>query len=100
MKKLQFKKDQFKQARGNYSRLLNIYCRKCKHLICTYQKDGPGNLRRMYLDRILSPIKKSKIFKCDKCGEVLGVLIIYQKEKRKAFRLFVDAVVKKVRKVK
>lgn len=74
-----------------------------------YQKDGPGNLRRLYMDRIFSPeqltglqeigIKDIKVLKCENCGEVLGTPYIYPKEKRNAFRLYTDAVVKKIRKV-
>ncbi len=36
--------------------------------------------------------------KCPKCKRVLGIAYIYEKEKRKAFRLFVGAVIKKVTK--
>ena len=89
--------DKFRKARGGYSRLLNITCQKCAATICRYQKDGPGNLRRMYLDRI-SESKVSltrKDFSCPK-GHLLGVKIIYEKEKRPAFRLFVDSVIKKL----
>ena len=104
-----FKKDSYWQARGKYSRRLNIRCRKCNHLICTYQKDGPGNLRRLYFDRIFSPknlidlhhknLKRIISFRCAHCKEILGVPYIYAKEKRKAFRLFQDAVIKTVRKL-
>jgi|SRR3989344_1224662 len=106
--RLTFKKDKYSKARGSYSRCLNIYCRKCESLILTYQKDGPGNLRRLYLDRIFSPKnfadlqKQGKLvpnLNCNQCKEVLGIPYIYSKEKRKAFRLFQDAVVKKVRKL-
>jgi len=76
---------------------LNISCEKCGSPICLYQKDGPGNLRRMYIDRISD--QKVSIAKKDlSClnKHLLGVKIIYQKEKRPAFRLFVDSVVKKI----
>ncbi len=53
--KLSFKKDQYQSARGGYSKLLNLHCRKCNHIFAVYQKDGPGNLRRLYLDRIIRP---------------------------------------------
>ena len=62
-----------------------------------YQKDGPGNLRRMYMDRIIDPqisITK-KDLTCQK-GHLLGVKIMYEKENRPAFRLFVDSVSKKI----
>lgn len=76
--------------------MLEIVCRKCAVRICLYQKDGPGNLRRMYIDRIYSPAVSlvRKDLSCSS-GHLLGVKIIYEKEKRPAFRLFVDAVAKK-----
>ena len=107
--KFSFKKDKYKSARGGYSRLLNVCCRKCESIIVVYQKDGPGNLRRLYFDRIFSPenlaglealnIKNVPELKCKKCNRVLGTPYIYPKEKRKAFRLYQDAVIKRVRKL-
>ncbi len=37
--------------------------------------------------------------KCRSCGFVLGIPYIYPKEKRKAFRIFQDAVTKKIKKM-
>jgi hypothetical protein len=51
----------------------------------------------MYVDRIIEA-KVSlarKDLSCTK-GHLLGVKIIYEKENRPAFRLFVDSVVKKI----
>ncbi len=97
MKKFTFKRDQYKNARGGYSRLLNICCEKCGDQICRYQKDGPGNLRRMYIDRIFEPKVSisGKLMQCSN-GHQLGIRIIYTKENRPAFRLFVDAIMKKI----
>lgn len=88
--------DRYRKARGGYSRLLQITCQKCGFPICQYQKDGPGNLRRMYLDRISEAevVLTRKDFSCPK-GHLLGMKIIYEKENRPAFRLFVDSVTKK-----
>ncbi len=104
-----FKKDGYKASRGKYSRLLNLYCRICKNKIATYQKDGPGNLRRLYLDRVFSPknltnldskpIAKISDLKCNKCGEIIGTPYIYRKEKRKAFKLYQDSLLKSVEKL-
>ena len=97
MTKSSFKNDKYKKVRGGYSRLLKISCQKCSENICFYQKDGQGNLRRMYIDRIIDPkvsISK-KDLSCPK-GHLIGVKIIYEKEKRPAFRLFVDSVIKKI----
>jgi hypothetical protein len=93
------KNDNYRRARGGYSRMLTISCEKCGAEVCKYQKDGPGTLRRMYLDRISdakAPLNR-KDLSCSK-GHLLGVKIIYDKEKRSAFRLFVDAVTKKINK--
>src|SRR5665811_342639 len=97
MFKIVFKNDKYKKSRGGYSRLLQISCQKCEKQICLYQKDGPGNLRRMYIDRIFEN-KVSISGKNLNCpnGHLLGVKIIYKKEKRSAYRLFVEAIVKKI----
>lgn len=94
---MEFKDDKYRKSRGGYSRFLDIRCRKCNETICVYQKDGPGNVRRMYVDRInkltVSMLKKELI--CPN-GHVLAVKIVYAKENRPAFRLFVDAITKKI----
>ena len=102
------KRDKYKHARGGDSRLLNIFCRKCERLVVVYQKDGPGNLYRLYLDRILEPaelanldkftLKDIKPLRCPACQEFLATPYIYPKEKRPAFRLYSDAVFKRLKK--
>jgi len=99
MKKV-FKNDRFKKNRGGYSRMLLISCQKCGSSICHYQKDGPGTLRRMYIDRI-SDAKVAlgrKDLTCAK-GHLVGVKMMYEKENRPAFRLFVESVTKKIIKI-
>lgn len=91
---------------GGYSRLLQVSCERCGNVVALYQKDGPGPLKRMYLDRIMEPQKlvvttstligKVPPLTCSKCKHVLGVPYIYQKEKRSAFRLFEGSVTKKI----
>ncbi len=110
MAQSKLKSDKFRKNRGNYSRLLDIFCRKCNNLALVYQKDGPGNLRRLYFDRIFSPknmnelqnkkLKKTNALKCKNCGEILGTRHTYEKEHREAYRLYQDAVTKKIRKLK
>lgn len=94
---MEIKNDRYKKNRGGHSRMLEITCGKCDVYICRYQKDGPGNLRRMYHDRVSSPEVSisEKSLKCPQ-GHLLGVEMIYVKEKRLAFRLFVDVVKKKI----
>jgi len=100
MTKKILKNDKYRRVRGGHSRLLNISCEKCGEHICFYQKDGPGALRRMYVDRIVEPIVSisRKDLSCPE-GHLLGVKVMYEKEKRPAFRLFVDSVTKKISKI-
>ena len=106
----EFKKDKYKNARGTHSRLLNLFCRVCNEKILTYQKDGPGNLRRLYFDRIFTPknltnleskpLNAVPILRCPKCNEDIGTPYIYKKENRKAFKVYQDMLVKKIRKLR
>ncbi|TSC55654.1 MAG: Uncharacterized protein G01um101418_762 [Parcubacteria group bacterium Gr01-1014_18] len=101
-----FKHDKYKNTRGGYSRWLLIACEKCKVPVCLYQKDGPGILKRLYLDRVIAPVKLCGLQKnalkkieklvCSHCSFLLGVPIIYEKENRLAWRLFAGAVEKKI----
>ena len=105
-----FKTDKYRKTRGGYSRFVDVICEHCSHKVLLYQKDGPGELKRIYLDRIVAPerlvnLENNKLqyipeLKCPKCKRALGIPYIYEKEKRKAFRLFVAAVIKKVTKAK
>lgn len=47
------KKDQYSRARGA-SQFLNLFCAACGGFVLLYQKDGPGALLRLYLDRYWS----------------------------------------------
>ncbi|MEI6553731.1 MAG: hypothetical protein WCO09_04120 [bacterium] len=91
-----FINDKYKEVRGGYSRLLRIKCTLCNEFICNYQKDGPGGLRRMYIDRIMKPevSLSGESLSCPN-KHVLGIRINYGGE-RPAFRLFAEAVIKKI----
>jgi hypothetical protein len=93
-----FKSDRFKKNRGGYSRWLLIRCTKCQDDVLVYQKDGPGILKRLYHDRIVMPtdLDAKKNLVCKGCSTILGIPIVYQKEDRRAFRLFAGAVEKKI----
>ena len=92
---MKFKNDSFKKNRGGYSRWLFLSCEKCKEPLFIYQKDGPGILKRLYIDRISSEIACEDLY-CKKCGVLLGVPIVYKKEGRPAIRLFPGSVEKKI----
>ena len=106
MASIKFKSDKYKKSRGGYSRLLDIQCGKCTKHLFFYQKDGPGILKRMYLDRIYKSDKYSGLennslksvpqLVCPSCKALIGIPYIYEKENRSAFRLFVGGVVKKI----
>tara|TARA_Y100000310_G_scaffold301276_1_gene337606 strand:+ start:970 stop:1302 length:333 start_codon:yes stop_codon:yes gene_type:complete len=108
--KLKLKRDTYKSARGGYSRLIDLFCRVCGKKILTYQKDGPGNLRRLYFDRIFlpkelvnlqsKPLSEVSALRCPGCEEYIGTPYIYKKENRKAFKVYQDALTKKIRKLK
>lgn len=98
MKTPTIKNDKYKKARGGYMRVFNLACVACGTFCLEYQKDGPGALKRLYLDRILAPAKLSALQKlrsvksvpplaCSKCGKTLGTPIIYKSETRLAYLL-------------
>src|SRR4051812_34084406 len=94
------KKDKFSRARGGSSKILDIHCTNCGAWVLKYQKDGPGNLLRCYLNRIVTPphlaalqydpkIRESKDMPnlaCPQCNTVIGVPIRHD-DGRLAFRL-------------
>ena len=98
-KKHAFKRDRYSRARGGNSRFLNIYCSGCRSHLTLYQKDGPGALLRMYLDRIFAPAalaalqnngggkKEISNLQCPKCQALIGTPMIYKMEDRPAFHL-------------
>ncbi len=98
-KRFILKKDTYRENRGGYARFLNISCDSCAAHLLLYQKDGPGELKRMYLDRIFAPKilpSKSGEFVCPSCKKIIGTFYIYEKEKRRAIRLYQGSILKKV----
>ena len=85
--------------------MLELCCAKCGTKFFHYQKDGPGPLLRLYLDRIQAPArfvgleKKAlsalKVLDCKTCGRLLAMPAIYKPEKRKSYRLFQGAFAKR-----
>lgn len=106
-KKLQYKRDEYRTARGGRSKFIDLSCARCGKHIALYQKDGPGPLKRLYLDRIVGPsafvvtlekvrsLKEVPSFSCTSCREEFGIPMIYDKEKRLAYKLFQAVLVAK-----
>jgi len=103
---MKIKSDSYKNARKGGSKLINIFCIKCNSKILLYQKDGIGNLLRLYLNRIIWPeeyqsLSKTSIpdkipnLKCTYCNEIIGYPIIYD-DGRPAFRLVPSSFTKKL----
>ncbi|MBN1565739.1 MAG: hypothetical protein JXA10_17985 [Anaerolineae bacterium] len=99
-----------KSRKGGGVRYFTIQCAVCREPVLLYQKDGPGGLLRMYLDRILAPphlaaLQDSCIVKadvpnlvCPKCDAVLAVPVVYNaahgNPKRLALRVITGRLVK------
>lgn len=93
----EIKKDKWFRDRQSTCVVLGIRCSKCGKEVLLYQKDGRGALKRLYLNRILSPEtlaslqdtiqneKQMKMLKCG-CGENIGIPMLHR-EGRLAFRL-------------
>jgi hypothetical protein len=92
------KKDRFRQNRGSSSQMLKISCAQCNHTLLIYQKDGPGELLRCYIDRIAWPaeyaayqnssnLNKIPLLICPHCNNLIGVPMIYEEENRLAYRM-------------
>lgn len=101
------KKDRYVNTRDGNSHFLNLFCSKCNQQFAVYQKDGHGKLIRVYLDRIFAPEElvllvskaedKSSIpnLKCSGCNALIGTPMVYEEEKRLAFRLIHGSFIKK-----
>jgi hypothetical protein len=106
MMKFHFKTDSFKKSRGGASRFLSLRCVACGSYLLSYQKDGIGSLKRLYADRIVSPpelvglqnmpSENIQNLRCRSCETLVGTVMIYEKEKRIAFRIIPGAVKKSI----
>ena len=103
--KYKIEKDKYFRSRGSKAKILQIDCSKCGNNIAFYQKDGPGNLLRMYLDRIhacesvdgltgITNVAQLPTIKCSECGNVIAIPMLYEPEKRFAFRVVKGSVKK------
>jgi hypothetical protein len=92
---MKLKNDKFRKARGGYSRLLEISCSSCGYKLFDYQKDGPGIIKRTYVDRIYGDVKGANL-RCKKCNNLFGNLTIYKKENRPAYAIKPGTIKKKI----
>ncbi len=80
--------------------MLKISCKACKKPLFVYQKDGPGPLKRSYIDRIVGKnpllVQKDWVY-CPHCKTCLGFNEPYAKEEnRPAIRWATEAVTYKI----
>lgn len=94
MKKL--KNDNFRHSRGGNTKIYDLSCSKCGTFVLKYQKDGIGDLLRLYLDRIINTESFTENLSCSKCNQLIGTKMIYKPEYRLAYRLRRGSVRKKM----
>ena len=102
--------DTFRKARGGNACMLTVYCVNCDTPLLFYQKDGKGTLYRCYLDRIIYPYQYKELLtrfdnvkdlpqlKCSHCGNGIGTPMVYEKEDRFAFGLFMGKFYRRISK--
>jgi hypothetical protein len=90
------KNDRFVKSRDGNSKFLYLTCNNCHVPVMIYQKDGKGGLLRCYVDRIFWPLdlaeKYANQLVCSSCNNVIGNSMIYEPEKRPAYRLIPGTV--------
>lgn len=94
------KNDRYRSARGGEAHLLDISCTRCTNQVLKYQKDGKGDLLRLYLNRIFHPpdferlqyfftranYRQMPALKCPSCSGLIGTPTLYS-DGRPAFKL-------------
>jgi len=103
----EIKKNKYTKNRGGKARFILLGCGACGKNIILYQKDGDGQLLRLYLDKITAPqnlvdivenyhtkSEMSGLF-CHICGKLLAVPMVYEKENRLAYRIIPGQIIKK-----
>lgn len=106
--KYKIKTDRYQKERGAV-KVLDVCCAACGNLVMVYQKDGPGPLKRCYLDRIAWPAEYTQLaitakdksdlipITCDKCQNLIATPMVYKKEKRLAYLMLEGAYTKSER---
>lgn len=85
-------RDSAYKKRGGTAKWIILSCGICKEDLSLYQKDGQGNLYRLYLDRLTSTSGERPFkylgrvavgnLECFACEETIAVPMIYQKDER------------------
>lgn len=103
-----FKLDSSYKRRGGTAQWLIIRCKCCSELLCLYQKDGSGNLYRLYADRMSNidgnrqlqrlNVHHNGNLACPSCHVVFAVSMIYRKDvhPRLAFRIISPGITKTI----
>ena len=108
IQKFTLKNDRYRKVRGGNAKFLDISCTSCGEWVLLYQKDGPGRLVRLYLNRIFAPpvlaqlqdradISQTKDMTnlvCSSCGAVIGSPLKYD-DGRLAYHLRSGLIAKK-----
>lgn len=93
------KTDRYRNARGGRAAIEAVVCSSCGQRVLLYQKDGIGQLRRCYFNRILEPAELAlacrdehykQALRCTSCGALIGVPMRHT-DGRPAFRLLPGA---------
>ena len=93
------KNDKYRKERGGTAKFFNISCASCGTWVLLYQKDGPGNLLRFYLNRVFAPPHLAELqdkgfqrpqdmenLICPHCGKLIGTPMRHLDD-RLAYRL-------------
>ena len=59
-------------------------------------KKARGGWSRMYVDRMSDLQLTDERLRCPHCDAILGTKMLYKKEDRPAYRLYVGSVIKKI----
>ena len=87
------KKTGYFRERGKKAKIINVLCSKCDNLIFIYQKDGIGELKRCYLNRIIEPeYQKNNVPPRTKVRGLTGTCFL---DDRSADHILKDAVLKR-----
>ena len=96
-KGFELKRDKYSDKRGGNSKVLMIRCKQDNFELALYQKDGPGPLKRLYLDRVIEPsLKAGHELVCKKCKQQVAVPYIYADEKRQALMIEAGSITQQV----